>query len=191
MFESPSFSIRTMAMASPRTPTNRHTLLLDEAVRLFNQALLDGWIERVKAVLLRHPNQLLDLNDLHSPIEGRHASGMHTVPLACIRGTLGRADDFDLHFHPRSDRLRERWQSVAVQRLQGMPLAAVSLIQIGSCYGVVDGHHRISVAYALKQTEIDADITRWELSGPSVWEKPAFTAAPATSLTQLMHSRST
>lgn len=170
MFDSPSTAWHTLAMAGPRTPSNAHALLLDAAVRLFNRAMAQGWVEQVKAALLHRHNQLIDLNTIHVPIVGRHANGLGSVRLDEICATLGRASDFDRHFYPRSERTRERWQSVAVARLQGTALPAVTLIKIGPRYCVLDGHHRISVAQALRQVEIDAEVTVWEVAGRLPWD---------------------
>lgn len=40
---------------------------------------------------------------------------------------------------------------------------AVDLIKAGDTYAVRDGHHRISVAKALGEDYIDAQVTTWEL----------------------------
>jgi hypothetical protein len=45
-----------------------------------------------------------------------------------------------------------------------VPLPPVSLIQVGDRFYVRDGHHRVSVARALGQQYIEADITVWELA---------------------------
>jgi hypothetical protein len=39
-------------------------------------------------------------------------------------------------------------------------------------YFVRDGHHRISVAQAMGQTNIDAEVTEWRVFEPSPEEKP-------------------
>ena len=44
------------------------------------------------------------------------------------------------------------------------------LVQVGDIYFVRDGHHRISVAQALGQTDIDARVTIWQVTGPLPWE---------------------
>ncbi|HSN74547.1 MAG TPA: transcriptional regulator, partial [Anaerolineae bacterium] len=85
-------------------------------------------------------------------------------------GSMGRTGDFDHHFHPLDDRLRSRWISVAMARRQFIPLPPVSLVQVGACYFVQDGHHRISVARALGESAIDAEVIVWDVSGPLLWE---------------------
>jgi hypothetical protein len=58
----------------------------------------------------------------------------------------------------------------------------VTLIQIRDYYFVVDGHHRISVARALGEFAIDAEITVWNVCGTLPWKtesasSPALTFA--------------
>jgi hypothetical protein len=38
---------------------------------------------------------------------------------------------------------------------------------------VRDGHHRISVARALGQRDVEAEVTVWQVVGPLPWEQPA------------------
>jgi hypothetical protein len=54
--------------------------------------------------------------------------------------------------------------SIAVARLNGQAMPAVELIKVGGVYAVRDGHHRISVAQALGEEFIDAQVTAWELA---------------------------
>jgi hypothetical protein len=65
------------------------------------------------------------------------------------------------------------WLSVAVARQRGKSLPPVKLIQVGDVYYVQDGHHRISVARALGQRDIEAEVTVWQVTGPLPWEEPA------------------
>ncbi len=80
------------------------------------------------------------------------------VPLHKIVGSEGRTRDFDNAFHPLVDHIRDRWIGIAAARRQGVVLPPVELIQVGSAYYVRDGHHRISVAKAFGQKEIEAQI---------------------------------
>jgi hypothetical protein len=54
--------------------------------------------------------------------------------------------------------------------LAGDPLPPVELIQVGSVYFVRDGHHRISVARAMGQQEIEAVVTVWQTADILPWE---------------------
>lgn len=71
--------------------------------------------------------------------------------------------EFDDQFHPTREEGRTRWLGVAIARLSGRDLPAVCLIELDGFYYVRDGHHRISVAQALGQQYIDAEITRMHI----------------------------
>jgi hypothetical protein len=88
------------------------------------------------------------------------------VPIAQIVGSQGRCGDFDRDFYPLHDHNRERWLRIAAARRRATPLPPVDLVQVGDLYFVQDGHHRISVARALGQPDIEARVTVWHASGP-------------------------
>jgi hypothetical protein len=52
-------------------------------------------------------------------------------------------------------------------------LPPVELIQVGDLYFVCDGHYRISVARALSETHIDAEVVRWDVVKRLSDEQPA------------------
>jgi hypothetical protein len=85
-------------------------------------------------------------------------SSVVIIPIEKIVGSEGRVQDFDHDFHPLTDHTEQRWISIAVARRQGKSLPPVELIQVGEEYYVRDGHHRVSVARALGQQEIEAHI---------------------------------
>jgi hypothetical protein len=89
--------------------------------------------------------------------DGR-GSEVVTVPLTAIVGSEDRSEDFDADFRPLHSDDRERWISVAAARRTGSGLPAVELVQDRDGYYVRDGHHRISVAKAVGQLEIEARI---------------------------------
>ncbi len=92
---------------------------------------------------------------------GRKA-GLLTVPIAQIRGSEGRCDGFDADFNPLHWQDRRKWVALCYAWLSGAVLPPVELIQLGDVYYVRDGHHRISVARALGQEQIEAEIVVWE-----------------------------
>jgi hypothetical protein len=55
--------------------------------------------------------------------------------------------------------VRSRWEHIAAAMRRGDSLPPVDLLRIGEIYFVRDGHHRVSVARALKLTVIDAYVT--------------------------------
>jgi hypothetical protein len=87
-------------------------------------------------------------------------AGLQAVPIAAIRGSEGRSDDFDRDFNPLSDETRDRWLSVYAAMRGGRGLPPVELVEAGGVYYVRDGHHRISVARALGQAYVEAVVTR-------------------------------
>jgi hypothetical protein len=118
--------------------------------------------------------RLLDLTTVAATyaIGDRHTAGMQTVSIRQIRGSEGRCDDFDVAFRPLKAHTAARWVSVARTYLRGIGLPAVELIQVGAVYFVRDGHHRISVAAALGQQEVDAVVTVWQVAEPVIEEHP-------------------
>jgi hypothetical protein len=100
----------------------------------------------------------------------RLGAGTRLVPIAQIVGSEGRCADFDRDFNPLHDHNRGRWLRIAAAQRRGTPLPPVDLVQVGDLYFVLDGHHRISVARALGQPDIEARVTVWHVRGPLPWE---------------------
>jgi len=121
-----------------------------------------GKWNRVSGLLDRKPKRLLDLQSFKSPTcaVNRHYVGVQSVLIERIQGSEGRIEDFDNSFNPIHEYSRSRWLSVASVRLAGAALPPVELIQFGGFYFVRDGHHRISVAKALGEAYIDAEVTQ-------------------------------
>jgi hypothetical protein len=98
--------------------------------------------------------------------------GARTVPINRIRGSSSsRCCDFDADFRPLQSCDQARWLRLAAARLRGATLPPVELIEVEGFYFVVDGHHRISVARALGEREIQATVTTWQVAGPLPWKK--------------------
>lgn len=97
-------------------------------------------------------------------ITSRQYLGVRAVPIRAIVGSESRSLDFDERFRPRRMANRDRWLTIAAAYLTGVSLPPVELIQIGDAFYVRDGHHRISVAQALGQETIDAEIVLWAIS---------------------------
>jgi hypothetical protein len=94
------------------------------------------------------------------------------APLSQILGSasLGRSREFDGRFRPLPLCDRERWQRIADARRHGLRLPPVILTKVGDIYFVEDGHHRISVAQAWGEQEIEAVVTVWHVAGPLPWK---------------------
>jgi len=174
MFE---FRPNTFQIDMPDKPKHQDSaMLIQRTVNLFNTSRWKATIEETKNFLFRLDRSLLDLSEIPMhQTHSRHHGGIKPVSIDKICGSMGRCTDFDNRFHPLSDRIRDRWVCIATARLQNVPLPPVSLIKIRDYYFVEDGHHRISVARALGETAIDAEITVWDPSGALPWKtQPAY-----------------
>ncbi len=130
-----------------------------QGAMLFNRCLQRGlsaeWLGRLLGRKMR-------LNGLDAPLDGNGRDlGIQTVPIRKITGSEGRAADFDRFFRPLQDYTRERWLNIWQAVMNGLPLPPVELVCVGDTYYVRDGHHRISVAAALGQLDIEAHVIQW------------------------------
>lgn len=126
----------------------------------FEEARRREWISALRDALSRAPHELLALEEVRNrlQIRGQRHLGLMTVPLDKIIGSEGRYGDFDRHFLPRSDHIRDRWMNVDRANQLYIDLPPVDLYKIGDVYFVRDGNHRVSVARQQGQTEIDANV---------------------------------
>ncbi len=134
--------------------------LRGQALSLYSTMMTKGKLHRVNNTLKRKSKRLLDQTAYRSAtcIPNRNYTGHKSVPIDRIRGSEGRTEDFDDAFYPLHDRLLSRWLGVASVRLAGESLPPVELIHTSGVYFVRDGHHRISVAKALGEAYIDAEV---------------------------------
>jgi hypothetical protein len=85
--------------------------------------------------------------------------GVRPIPLDAIVGTVDRRrGEFDREFRPASPQVRGRWEHIMAARRRGDALPPIDVYKIGELYFVLDGHHRVSVARALGDTEIEAHV---------------------------------
>jgi hypothetical protein len=159
---------------------------LGAALQLYERARTQRWLGQIWSMLNGRPRHLFDLKEIEATctVRARCHVGTRAVPIRQIRGSEGRCQDFDPCFRPLHTHNRGRWLSVAVARLRGVPMPPVELIQVGDLYFARDGHHRISVARALGQDEIDAVVTFWDVTGPLPWAQ-AVAVRSATELRPL------
>jgi|GEM_PF-2265006 len=133
------------------------------------------------------PQSLLALQEVQAvcAIQAESEAGLYSVPISQIRGSEGRSSYFDREFNPLYDRARGRWLNIARARQQGKVLPPVSLVRVSDVYFVMDGHHRISVARALGQGDIQARVTIWQVTGPLPWETHRREPGPKRALKSL------
>lgn len=141
--------------------------ICQSARALFQQAQRIGRLNRWWTALRAHQQggRLLCLTEFVAtrPITARCRPRLQTVNLVQIRGSVGRQHDFDAGFHPLKSCLEHRWMRVATARHEERSLAPVELIQIEETYFVQDGHHRVSVARARGELDIEAEVTNWKI----------------------------
>src|SRR2546421_3286012 len=90
---------------------------------------------------------------------GERHLGLQTIPLDPIVGTVDSLRDFDRHFRPPSNRVRERWEQLALAERRGAAIPPIEVYRVGGLHFVSDGHHRVSIAAATGQQAIDAYVT--------------------------------
>ena len=141
-----------------------------QARTLYRNKRSDAVLAELWSLIIRRPTQLHSLADLNASVRERHTLGVRTIPLAQVSGTEGRSGDFDGAFRPAQEHTRARWVSVATAMIQGLAIPPIEVIQVGERYYVRDGHHRVSVARALGQADIDATVTIWHVNVQPVGE---------------------
>lgn len=85
--------------------------------------------------------------------------GLRSIRLDSIVGSIDRTRDFDRRFRPTSARLRERWQRLALAQRRGESVPPIDVYRVDDLHFIQDGHHRVSVAYAMGSEAIDAYVT--------------------------------
>jgi hypothetical protein len=91
---------------------------------------------------------------------GERHLGLQTIALDTIVGTVDSRRDFDRRFRPTSNRVRYRWERLALAQRRGETLPPIDVYRVGGQHFVNDGHHRVSVAAATGRKEIDAYVTQ-------------------------------
>jgi hypothetical protein len=139
--------------------------LANEALLMFSKVSFSAKIHQLWAKFTHRCYCLLNLDNetKRTPLKSSHYAGIMNVDINRIRGTQGKANEFDAEFNPTQERSRDRWINIAVEKMGGRELPPVELIQIGDIYYVRDGHHRISVSRSMGQSFIDAEITELQL----------------------------
>jgi hypothetical protein len=92
-------------------------------------------------------------------MRGERQLGLRTIRLDTIVGTVDSRRDFDRHFRPTSNRVRSRWEQLALAERRGEAIPPIEVYRIGDLHFVNDGHHRVSIAAATGQQTIDAYVT--------------------------------
>jgi hypothetical protein len=107
-------------------------------------------------------DRIVPLDEAAGPLgwRGERHLGLQTIPLDTIVGTVDSRQAFDRHFRPTSNRVRHRWERLALAQRRGEPIPPIEVYRLGDLHFVSDGHHRVSVAAATGQKVIDAYVTQ-------------------------------
>jgi hypothetical protein len=139
---------------SPYSQTDQY------ALNLYHRALQRNLVGELRALLSKQSRRLLSLAEVADKSQGSRYVGQQPVAMSQIRGSVsnGRIQDFDADFRPLSEHSKQRWLNIARARQRGAALPPISLVQVGDTYFVQDGHHRISVARAMGDEQITAEV---------------------------------
>ena len=138
----------------------KKTATLSKADAVFEKAMSRAVSQELRDHLLRRSKRLLPFDDVKERLELWFGNdiGICSVPLEKIIGSQGRYKNFTRHFLPLDENLRTRWKEIEVAMESGRDLPPVELYKVCNAYFVKDGHHRISVARALKKGFIEARV---------------------------------
>ncbi len=123
-------------------------------------------LRRLLGAIVKRPSAMRNLAEAMDGyrICGQHDEGLKVVSLRHIVGSEGRGNDFDCGFRPLKTHTRARWFNIARAHFAGLDLPPVELIRIGDAYYVRDGNHRVSVAKAFGQLDIEALVTAYQVA---------------------------
>jgi hypothetical protein len=132
----------------------------DEFLRLRRRqalARLVRWLRRAPDDV----NVILPLDEVLDALgrRGERRLGLQTIRLDTIVGTVDSSRDFDRRFRPTSERVRERWERLALAQRRGEAIPPIEVYRVGDLHFVQDGHHRVSIAMAEGAKSIDAYVT--------------------------------
>jgi hypothetical protein len=120
-------------------------------------------LDRLAHRLRRQPGagRILSLDEVVGALgmRGERYLGLQDIRLDTIVGTVDSRRDFDHRFRPTSDRVRSRWERLALAQRRGEPIPPIEVYRVGGSHFVEDGHHRVSIAMAAGQEMIDACVT--------------------------------
>ena len=137
----------------------------------FETARIQAFLRDAGSVMRGDTRPLLSFDEVRraARLEGQSYRGLKDVPIADIRGSVGRPNDFDASFLPVKPQMRKRWEQLDAAMRSGEAVPPIEVYHLGEIYFVKDGHHRVSVARRLGWKTIPARVievrTRAPLSG--------------------------
>ncbi|RSN36285.1 chromosome partitioning protein ParB [Amycolatopsis sp. WAC 01416] len=121
-------------------------------------------LSRLATWLRREPDDVNIMLPFHEVVDalgylGERKIGARVIRLDSIVGSVDRGRDFDRRFRPTSGRVRERWERLALATRRGESIPPIEVYRVGELHFIIDGHHRVSVAHAMRLSTIEAMVT--------------------------------
>jgi hypothetical protein len=147
--------------------TNPHRA---ESAEDFEDVYTRGFFKKILAMLTGQTRDfyLLSYDEVSKKMHchDESYSGIHSVPISAIVGSVGRYKDFDRAFLPLRRTSKERWRRIDQAFYEGVPLPAIQLYRVGDSYFIKDGNHRVSVARERGVVYIDAEVIETVCKSP-------------------------
>ena len=144
----------------PPRPTGLHSA---DAQDDFLRARRRQALARLRARAARRPGDfdlILPFDEVVAALGrvGERDLGIHVIPVDSIVGTVDRStSQFDRDFRPSAD-VRARWERIAAARRRGEAMPPIDVYRVSGLHFVKDGHHRVSVARAHGDVDIEARV---------------------------------
>jgi uncharacterized ParB-like nuclease family protein len=138
------------------------------SLETFNAARRRAFVQDVLADLSGRSDSLLSFTEVHQQLhlsEPARDVTLEEIPLEKIVGSVGRYRDFTRAFLPRAQIDPQRWTRIDRLRRQ-TDLPPIDVFEIGDCYFVRDGNHRVSVARARNDKTIRARVVEIPIRVP-------------------------
>ncbi|HEY4870929.1 MAG TPA: ParB N-terminal domain-containing protein [Candidatus Dormibacteraeota bacterium] len=134
----------------------------------FETARIQAFLREAGAVIRGDTRPLLSFDEVRraARLEGQSYTGLKDVPIADIRGSVGRPNDFDASFLPVKPQMRKRWAQLDEAMRRGEAVPPIEVYHLGDVYFVKDGHHRVSVARHLGWKTIPARVIEVKTRAP-------------------------
>jgi hypothetical protein len=134
----------------------------------FETARIQAFLRDAGSVIRGDPRPLLSFDEVRraARLEGQSYRGLKDIPIADIRGSVGRPNDFDASFLPVKPQMRKRWEQLDAAMRSGEAVPPIEVYHLGDVYFVKDGHHRVSVARHLGWKTIPARVIEVRTRAP-------------------------
>src|SRR5438445_11985921 len=99
----------------------------------FETARIQAFLRDAGSVLRGDTRPLLSFDEVRraARLEGQSYRGLKDVPIADIRGSVGRPNDFDASFLPVRPQMRERWAQLDTAMRPGEAVPPIEVYHIG------------------------------------------------------------